>query len=102
MLTGTLPFDDNNLTNLFAKIKDAKFYMPNYLTSPAKELIRRMIFANPLERITIPEIKNHPWYTYNLPFYLQIMDNYSVDVKKSINPRIFQILREVFTSLLFC
>lgn len=32
MICGTLPFDDESMTSLFHKIKEAKFYMPNFVS----------------------------------------------------------------------
>lgn len=90
LLTGTLPFEDNNLPSLFQKIREARFFMPLYLSPLAKNLIQNMIQANPMNRITIPEIKNHAWYTINLPFYIQIMDNAAPEVERCVDPAIFE------------
>lgn len=67
---GTLPFDDESIGNLFTKIKEAKYFMPNFFSDEAKDLINRMLQPNPLRRITIKEIKQHPWYLKDLPHYL--------------------------------
>jgi 5'-AMP-activated protein kinase, catalytic alpha subunit len=73
LLCGSLPFDDENIPNLFKKIKQGQYSFPNYLTPGARDLIRRMLIVQPLERITIPEIRNHPWFSVNLPRYLAVM-----------------------------
>lgn len=73
LLCGSLPFDDENIPNLFKKIKQGMYSFPNYLTPGARDLIRRMLIVQPLERITIPEIRNHPWFSVNLPRYLAVM-----------------------------
>jgi len=57
MVCGSLPFDDESMSQLFHKIKDGKFYMPNYISSDVKDLINRMLQPNPIKRITIAEIK---------------------------------------------
>jgi hypothetical protein len=36
--------------------------MPSYLTGDVKDIISRMICMDPEKRITIPEIKRHPWW----------------------------------------
>ncbi len=92
LLTGTLPFDDSNQAILYRKIREAKFFMPSYLSASAQNLIRRMILPNPLERITIPEIKQHSWYLEGLPFYLQIMDNSKSDITHTADPEILDQL----------
>eukprot|EP01083_Nonionella_stella_P302734 1045029_1 len=43
LLTGRLPFDDDNIRTLLAKVKVGKFNMPQELPSEAKDLIRRML-----------------------------------------------------------
>ena len=35
MLSGQLPFDEESMPQLFAKIKKSKFYMPNYISDEA-------------------------------------------------------------------
>ena len=96
ILTGCLPYDDANLPLLFHKIREARFYMPLYLSTSARDLISRLMQPNPLNRISICEIKNHPWYNFRLPFYIQIMDNTKIETDKDIDQSIFQILKEVY------
>lgn len=36
----------------------------------ARDLIPRMLVVDPMKRITIPEIRRHPWFTHKLPSYL--------------------------------
>jgi len=71
MVSGTLPFDDDSMSQLFSKIKEGKFFMPNYISADVKDLINRMLQPNPVKRITMREIKQHPWYLQDLPEYLQ-------------------------------
>lgn len=71
MLTGSLPFDELSIPKLYQKIRgtivilvilENKYTCPPYLTGAAKDLIFRMLQADPLNRISIPEIKMHKWY----------------------------------------
>ena len=43
MVCGSLPFDDDSMTCLFNKIKEGKFYMPNYISLEVKDLINRIL-----------------------------------------------------------
>lgn len=61
------------MANLFQRIKKAKFYMPNYISDEAKDLITKLLQPLPLKRITISEIKEHPWFRKDLPLYLENM-----------------------------
>lgn len=63
LLTGHLPFDDENIRKLLIKVQNGKFIMPNYLSHEAKDLIWKMLKVNPLERIKIQDILKHPLLT---------------------------------------
>lgn len=66
LLTGHLPFDDENIRKLLIKVQTGKFIMPNYLSKDAKDLIWKMLKVNPMERIKIQDILKHPLLTkYN-------------------------------------
>ena len=75
MVCGSLPFDDDSMSSLFNKIKEGRYYMPNYISSEVKDLINRMLQPNPVKRISMREIKDHPWYLKNLPKYLLDLSN---------------------------
>ena len=57
LLCGSLPFDDENIPNLFRKIKGGIYNLPSHLSPGARDLIPRMLLVDPLKRITIPEIR---------------------------------------------
>ncbi|GJZ48117.1 SNF1-related protein kinase catalytic subunit alpha KIN10-like protein [Tanacetum coccineum] len=63
LLTAILPFDDENVSTLLAKIKSGIYTIPNYLSLGARDLISRMLIVDPVNRITILEIYKHPWYS---------------------------------------
>lgn len=71
LLCGSLPFDDESIPNLFKKIKSGMYKLPPNLTHLAKNLIPRMLEVDPMKRITIPEIRLHPWFQHKLPPYLR-------------------------------
>jgi 5'-AMP-activated protein kinase, catalytic alpha subunit len=73
LLCGSLPFDDENIPNLFKKIKNGVYTLPTHLSPGARHLISRMLLVDPLRRITIPEIRQHPWFAQRLPRYLAVM-----------------------------
>ncbi|KAJ5780768.1 Carbon catabolite derepressing protein kinase Snf1 [Penicillium paradoxum] len=71
LLVGRLPFDDDYIPALFKKIAAGTFHIPGYISSGAARLIRAMLQVHPVHRITIPEIRMDPWFTKNLPQYLE-------------------------------
>ena len=74
LLTGTLPFNEKQTNKLYQKIRECKYVLPENITDSAKDLIFRMLQKNPLDRITIPEIKQHKWFSNKLSLF-QVIDN---------------------------
>ena len=70
-LCGRLPFDEDSIPALFRKIRDGIYFMPNHIPAPCKELIKRMLTVDPLQRISIAEIRANEWFQESLPPYLQ-------------------------------
>ncbi|XP_024980727.1 SNF1-related protein kinase catalytic subunit alpha KIN10-like isoform X3 [Cynara cardunculus var. scolymus] len=70
LLCGSLPFDDESLSGLYAKIKSGIYTYPNYLSIGARDLITRMLLVDPVNRISIPEIYKHAWFQKHLPQYI--------------------------------
>ncbi|RQM05257.1 hypothetical protein DH86_00001793 [Scytalidium sp. 3C] len=91
LLVGRLPFDDEHIPSLFAKIAKGQYVVPNYMSAGAASLIKKMLAVNPVHRATIEEIRQDPWFLVNLPAYLkpppeEFFDT-GVDPSKAINPR---------------
>lgn len=90
LLVGRLPFDDEYIPALFKKIAQGNYQVPNYLSSGAVRLIRKMLQVNPVNRITVEEIRQDPWFMKDLPEYLQppvedFIDT-GVDPNRAIDP----------------
>ena len=75
LLTGTLPFDEKDATKLYQKIGECKYILPQKLSDSGKDLIFRMLQKDPMNRITIPEIKQHKWFCNQISLY-QVINNY--------------------------
>ncbi|KAI9735704.1 MAG: Protein kinase [Claussenomyces sp. TS43310] len=89
LLVGRLPFDDEHIPSLFAKIAKGHYVVPNYMSQGASSLIKKMLAVNPVYRATIEEIRQDPWFLVNLPAYLkppveEFIDT-GVDPSKAIN-----------------
>ncbi|CAO3589543.1 unnamed protein product [Absidia cylindrospora] len=64
LLSGHLPFDDENMSRLLGKIKTGHYRpLPNSLSVEAKHLVKKMLVVDPRRRITMNEILHHPWLT---------------------------------------
>jgi serine/threonine protein kinase len=64
MVTVTLPFDEPSLPRLFERIQRADFSSPSYLSSRVVDLISKILVPDPTNRISIKDIKRHPWYEH--------------------------------------
>ncbi|KAF9134406.1 hypothetical protein BGW39_007158 [Mortierella sp. 14UC] len=62
LLTGHLPFDDENIRQLLSKVKAGKFHMPTDISPSARDLISRMLTVNPKRRITMQGVMMHQWF----------------------------------------
>ncbi|PPR86180.1 hypothetical protein GOBAR_AA34515 [Gossypium barbadense] len=91
LLCGTLPFEDDNFPNLYKKIKEAGVYtIPSHLSSGARDLIARILVVDPTKRLTIPEIRQHPWFQPYLPRYLAVFPPDTTQQAQKIDDDIFQ------------
>ena len=66
MLCGYLPFEkdrkERNNYSLFKNILQCNFEIPDFISDLSKDLICRLLNVKSFERISISEIKNHPFY----------------------------------------
>lgn len=73
MLVGAYPFEDANDPRNFRKtiqrIMGVKYSFPSNLplSKECHDLMSRIFVANPSKRISLTEIKAHPWFLKNLP-----------------------------------
>ncbi|EOD51872.1 putative serine threonine protein kinase protein [Neofusicoccum parvum UCRNP2] len=69
LVCGKVPFDDQSMPQLHAKIKKGHVEYPPWLTAECKNLISRMLVTDPKQRAGLPEIMTHPWITkgFNSP-----------------------------------
>ncbi|BAS89269.1 Os04g0432000, partial [Oryza sativa Japonica Group] len=73
MLVGAYPFEDpddpKNFRKTIGRIMSIQYKIPEYVhvSQDCRQLLSRIFVANPAKRITIREIRNHPWFLKNLP-----------------------------------
>ncbi|XP_019770898.2 maternal embryonic leucine zipper kinase-like [Dendroctonus ponderosae] len=63
LLTGSLPFDDLSIDNLYRKILNGKYHEPDFISKESKNLIRSMLQVEPSKRIKVSKLLNHSWLT---------------------------------------
>lgn len=67
-VVGNVPFHDPSVLILYNKIRNQPLVFPSNISIELQDLLSRMLKKNPNERITVPEIKVHPWVTQNGTF----------------------------------
>jgi serine/threonine-protein kinase SRK2 len=73
MLVGGYPFEDTkdpkNFRKTIARIMSVQYKIPEYVhvSQSCRHLLSRIFVADPRKRITMAEIKAHPWFLKNLP-----------------------------------
>ncbi|KAG8372175.1 hypothetical protein BUALT_Bualt12G0039100 [Buddleja alternifolia] len=106
LLCGRLPFDDDNIPGLYAKIKSGVYPVAQHLSISARDLMTKILVVDPMKRITIPEIRRHPWFQNHLPLYIASpspvssnkTEKVDIDVVKDMVQAGFDI-REIIGSL---
>jgi serine/threonine-protein kinase SRK2 len=80
MLVGSYPFeepdDPRNFRKTITRILSVQYSFPDYVrvSTECRHLLSMIFVGNPEQRITIPEIKTHPWFLKNLP--IELTDEY--------------------------
>ncbi|RUS15011.1 hypothetical protein BC937DRAFT_93032, partial [Endogone sp. FLAS-F59071] len=67
LLTGELPFDEENEAMMQAKILRLEYTIPDYLSSESQDLVQRILKIDPAERLSLDHILTHPWFSLDLP-----------------------------------
>ncbi|KAJ1286424.1 hypothetical protein BS78_03G350500 [Paspalum vaginatum] len=73
MLVGAYPFEDpddpKNIRKTIEQIMQVQYTIPDYvhISTDCKRLLAHIFVANPMKRITMKDIKSHPWFLKNLP-----------------------------------
>ena len=67
MLCGYLPFDDESKTQLYEKIISCQYKIPRHVSHSAADLISKILVRKVSDRLTIEQIKAHPWFNLHKP-----------------------------------
>ncbi|XP_071693151.1 serine/threonine-protein kinase SAPK2-like isoform X2 [Rutidosis leptorrhynchoides] len=92
MLVGAYPFEDpddpRNFRKTLTRILGVQYSIPDYVrvSMDCKHLLSRIFVDNPEKRITIPEIKKHPWFVKNMASDIIEEDEDSLEVVKTNTP----------------
>ncbi|PPD89677.1 hypothetical protein GOBAR_DD13378 [Gossypium barbadense] len=96
LLAGFLPFQEENVMNMYRKVFKAEFQFPPWFSTESKRLISKHLVADPEQRITIPDIMRVPWFLkgfkHPLSFSIEepVLDH--VEDDKLPSPKFFNII----------
>ncbi|XP_063697384.1 calcium/calmodulin-dependent protein kinase kinase 2 isoform X2 [Culicoides brevitarsis] len=72
LVYGNVPYSASSVIEVYEKIKSENIQFPPKpkISNDLKSLITEMLIKDPTHRITLPQIKKHPWATsnYSCPF----------------------------------
>ncbi|KAH7335304.1 kinase-like domain-containing protein [Rhizoctonia solani] len=68
LLSGKLPFDDEDIRALLGKVREGKYTIPVNIPWPAQNLIRRMMEKDVDRRIEVAEVLKHPFFRSIPPY----------------------------------
>ena len=61
MLCGYLPFEHESTAELYKLVQGGKYDEPAHLSGEARDLLKRMMRVDPEQRLTIHQIRKHPF-----------------------------------------
>lgn len=61
----SLPFRSETMVGLFDKIVNEEVELPDNMEPNLKDLFKRILTKQPQKRITMSQLRNHPWVTRN-------------------------------------
>ncbi|KAG5190064.1 putative serine/threonine kinase, partial [Tribonema minus] len=61
IMAGSLPFDEESLPDLYAKIREGEFAFPRHFPSLARGLVSGMLTVAVDDRLTLEGVAAHPW-----------------------------------------
>ncbi|XP_058860582.1 MAP/microtubule affinity-regulating kinase 4-like isoform X3 [Acipenser ruthenus] len=61
LVSGSLPFDGQNLKELRERVLRGKYRVPFYMSTDCENILRRFLVLNPTKRCTLEQIMNDKW-----------------------------------------
>ncbi|XP_076881308.1 serine/threonine-protein kinase SAPK3-like [Bidens hawaiensis] len=99
MLVGAYPFEDprdpRNFRKTIGRIMSVQYSIPDYVrvSKECRHLLSCIFVANPYKRITIEEIKKHPWFKKNMP--KELVEGEKTNYENTSSDRSLQSIEEI-------
>ena len=66
LVTDNVPFGDSSATNTKKRVLRGKYRIPSYVSTKCKNLIKKMLVLDPLQRASIDAIMKDEWFNIDL------------------------------------
>jgi len=104
LVSGTLPFDGNNLKELRERVLRGKYRIPFYMSTDCENLLKKFLVLNPLKRASLEAIMKDKWMNVGyeddeLRPFVEPKQNYNDPVRFQALFRMGYLIEEVEDSL---
>lgn len=62
MVAGYLPFEDDDTSELYRKILNSEYEVPEWVSPLTKQFLKKLLEVDPKTRYNIEQIRNHLWF----------------------------------------
>lgn len=63
-LVGKPPFENEECRETYRKILNVDVHFPETISSDAKDLILKLLQKDPMQRLQLDQVLNHPWIVH--------------------------------------
>jgi len=64
-LVGKPPFESATQEETHTKVMNLNYLFPSFVTAGARDLIQKLLQLDPTKRVTLKDVKTHPWIQAN-------------------------------------
>ena len=89
MVCGKLPFKDKDAKTLLSDVA-SKLHFPSRISEQCKDLIKGILKFNPKDRLTLEEIKSHPWMAIEPVTGSPLTPDLPIDLPPPLPPRTYK------------
>ncbi|XP_073498183.1 MAP/microtubule affinity-regulating kinase 4 isoform X2 [Phyllobates terribilis] len=93
LVSGSLPFDGQNLKELRERVLRGKYRVPFYMSTDCESVLRRFLVLNPTKRCTLEQIMNDKWM--NIGFDSDDLKPYKEPEEDHADPKRIEIMLEM-------